>query len=274
MGALRAFRWAEPAAEVFVRGLQRLDGRPFLTAVLNNTAEILQMGAPSGYPQPAVRGLYEGTEWQAAVLAAAGAVVAETAATLRVLVSRARRDGPAAELHREVVPFFLAYFRVAAWLFKDKFRDIGDLIGGIVDAAFGTLAAAFDVPEIIEAVLKALLKLAAHDNERMARDPASVWVPLSIILAPDFSPLDRSWIPALAALIRYHQLLAMARPEPFYATFEAAIGQFMDPAPILEVFRDGLPKVSPDSSTPVITLAFAQAYAQLHAHAVGFGWDG
>jgi hypothetical protein len=274
MNALRVFHWTESAAHVFLRGLDRLDQRPqsYVTAALTNAAQILASNAPSGYQQAGSQGLYEGRDWQVSILKVAHAMILETAPFLRVLVPRVKRDGETAELYRDAIPFFVGFFKLAALLLKHKFEQVEEVVPLIMEAAIAALNNAFDVPEIIEMVIRTLTMLATHESARMAVDPVCIWMPLSIIMTADFSPLDKHWIPAINALLRYHQALGAAQPA-FYRTIEGAIGQFMEPLRIVQVFRDCLLSVpAPDSVTPPITQALAQAYVQLHAQALSFGW--
>jgi hypothetical protein len=271
MSALRAFAWSQAAAEVFLHSLQTLEHRPesFVTAVLNNAAEIVALGR-----QAPAQGLYSGTQWQLYVLHVGGDFIHRSAQLLRILVPRVKRDGEAAELHRNAIPLFVAYFKFATSLLECKRTELGDAVDAITEIAFATIAVAFDVPEIIEAVLRVLIALALQDSPRMASDPVSVWMPLSIILVPDFSPLDRQWVPIVIALIQYHRTLAIAQPAAFYATLEGAIGQFMEPAPIVHVFREEISRIPPahSKSPMVITQALVQAYVQLHEHALSSAW--
>jgi hypothetical protein len=275
MNALRAFKWSPETSEVFIGAIGRIEqgSQSYLTATLTNAAEILHSGAPAGLHQRINTPLYERTDWQLYLLGIATQAINQNIQMLRVLAPRAKRDGEAAELHREAIPFFVQYFLFAGVFLKHKFQELGEHVATIIETAFNTLSNAFDIPEIVEMVIKTLTVVANEDAAKMAVDPASIWVPLSIVLSPDFSPVDRRWTPAIIALIRYHFALHSKYPTGFYATLENAIAQFTDPAPIIAIFRESLPQVTQDSAGFVMTQAFAQAYAQLHTHALSYGWN-
>jgi hypothetical protein len=262
MNALRAFRWTEPTAPLFLGALEGLEQRPheFLTAVLINTAEIVSSPSSSG-------ALGQGIDWQMFVMTVAGHAVAESAPFLRVLVPRAKRDGDPAELYRVTIPLFVAYFRLAAVMVKIE----GVELGPVMETAFMTIAAAFDLPEIIEAIIAVFIALTPQNGVRMAADPSSIWMPLSIILTPGFSPVDSQWIPAIVALIQYHRALANAQTAAFWATFEAAVAQFMDPAEVVPAYREILIRTFAEPPY-VLTQELAQVYVQLHARAVTYSW--
>jgi hypothetical protein len=215
----------------------------------------------------------KGTDWQIHVLGIGGHAVFENAPLLRVLVPRATRDGEAAELHKIAIPLFVSFFEFAGAIIRIRGTELEEALGTIVDTAFMAITAAFDVPEIIEAIINTLIELAQQDGLRMASDPRCIWIPLSIILTPEFSPFDKKWNFIILALIRYHQALAAAQPDHFWATFEGAVGQFMDPAQIVSVYRDAL-LLAPaaDAQTHVITPVRAQVYVELHVRALSYTW--
>jgi hypothetical protein len=229
MRAFRVFRWVELSSPVFFESLQGLEARGWLTiaAVVADTADLIRLVETAGSPG---KSFLEGiTEWQLYVLRLAAQIVSVSLQSIRILERRARRDGETAELYKEAVPLLVAFFQVATGLIKGKPREIADDIPVIIDMVKGTLTTAFDIPEIIEPAITTLVTLAHAHSANIIEDFGLLWLPLSIILAPDFSPCDKRWTGTILALLKYHLELQKLAPL-FPKALERVFVQFTDPS--------------------------------------------